>query len=344
MSGTDGTMLLPGGPHARSASIYAGTAPTAAFYEACDAYGVLVWVEFWITGDDNGRGSGDSQYPLDHRLFLECAEDVIRLYCHPPCAPSRTRASERSTLRRRQRATAVPGAKSKAKCLGPGTLCTEKGFDSAGPDVGLVLTGRVGCCQDLSEGLIALIQRLDPARTYVRGSLWDGFADGHGVQEPAMCLRTRYAMSGTDLRYTATRETATCTSMTGTSLRARYGMSGTDSGFFCRRPYHPVNPSDFYQDRFYAYGFNPEVGSVGLPVAESVHTMLPAPLASAPPLFRTDAASGHSRSARVHSRSARVHLVAAARVHVIITTCEPVLRYRHTHPALRNPELETTLA
>lgn len=23
---------------------------TAAFYEACDAYGVLVWVEFWITG------------------------------------------------------------------------------------------------------------------------------------------------------------------------------------------------------------------------------------------------------------------------------------------------------
>jgi hypothetical protein len=24
--------------------------------EACDEYGILLWLEFWITGDDDGRG------------------------------------------------------------------------------------------------------------------------------------------------------------------------------------------------------------------------------------------------------------------------------------------------
>ena len=76
----------------------------AAFYEACDEMGILVlhlspvasrlshsralclalagflmymsgqvWVEFWITGDNDGRfpGAGSRDYPLDHPLFLQ---------------------------------------------------------------------------------------------------------------------------------------------------------------------------------------------------------------------------------------------------------------------------------
>ena len=57
------------------------------FYEACDAMGILVWVEFWITGDDNGGGGGADALPLDHGLFLQSAESVIRLArAHPSVA------------------------------------------------------------------------------------------------------------------------------------------------------------------------------------------------------------------------------------------------------------------
>lgn len=40
-----------------------------AMMDACDREGILLWLEFWITGDDDGRGSGDNQCPLDHALW-----------------------------------------------------------------------------------------------------------------------------------------------------------------------------------------------------------------------------------------------------------------------------------
>ena len=41
----------------------------------CQKLGILVWFEFWITGDCNGRGipPTNQQWPLDHSLFLENA-------------------------------------------------------------------------------------------------------------------------------------------------------------------------------------------------------------------------------------------------------------------------------
>ena len=58
-----------------------------ALLDACDAFGVLVWVEFWVTGDNNGRGGGSADYPLDHKLFLRCAKDLVTVSrTHPSVA------------------------------------------------------------------------------------------------------------------------------------------------------------------------------------------------------------------------------------------------------------------
>jgi mannosylglycoprotein endo-beta-mannosidase len=58
------------------------------FFEACDKYGMLVFQDFWMSGDCNGRWvdpmkSEDQwtrrQYPDDHHLFLESAADMIKM-------------------------------------------------------------------------------------------------------------------------------------------------------------------------------------------------------------------------------------------------------------------------
>ena len=47
--------------------------------QACDAAGVLVMQEFWMTGDNNGRWAGEFDWPLDHALFAESAADAVRM-------------------------------------------------------------------------------------------------------------------------------------------------------------------------------------------------------------------------------------------------------------------------
>ncbi len=58
------------------------------FFDACDKYGILVFQDFWGSGDCNGRWVDpmklDDQwtrrnYPDDHRLFLRSAEDQIKM-------------------------------------------------------------------------------------------------------------------------------------------------------------------------------------------------------------------------------------------------------------------------
>lgn len=58
------------------------------FYEACDKYGMLVFQDFWMSGDCNGRWldpmKKDDQwtrrkYPDDHHLFLQSAADMIKM-------------------------------------------------------------------------------------------------------------------------------------------------------------------------------------------------------------------------------------------------------------------------
>ncbi len=63
------------------------------FFEACDKYGILVFQDFWMSGDCNGRWvdpmkSEDQwtrrQYPDDHHLFLESAADMIKMVRNHP--------------------------------------------------------------------------------------------------------------------------------------------------------------------------------------------------------------------------------------------------------------------
>ncbi|SEW52676.1 glycoside hydrolase family 2 protein [Chitinophaga arvensicola] len=58
------------------------------FYEACDRYGLLVFQDFWISGDCNGRWVDPMKkedqwtrrnYPDNHSLFLESVADQVKL-------------------------------------------------------------------------------------------------------------------------------------------------------------------------------------------------------------------------------------------------------------------------
>ena len=58
------------------------------FFEACDKYGLLVFQDFWMSGDCNGRWIDPMKkedqwtrrkYPDNHPLFLESAADMIKI-------------------------------------------------------------------------------------------------------------------------------------------------------------------------------------------------------------------------------------------------------------------------
>ncbi len=63
------------------------------FYEACDKYGLLVWQDFWVSGDCNGAWldprkketqARRQEYPDDHSLFISTAIDQIKMLRNHP--------------------------------------------------------------------------------------------------------------------------------------------------------------------------------------------------------------------------------------------------------------------
>jgi hypothetical protein len=61
-----------------------GVTPSDHFFDAADRYGLLVWSDFWITGDTQGEFKGSPDWPLEGNIFKKnVASTIYRIRNHP---------------------------------------------------------------------------------------------------------------------------------------------------------------------------------------------------------------------------------------------------------------------
>jgi len=61
-----------------------GLAETDDFYEIADRYGLMVWQDFWITGDTHGEFKGSKDYPPRGDIFIRnVVSTILRIRNHP---------------------------------------------------------------------------------------------------------------------------------------------------------------------------------------------------------------------------------------------------------------------
>ncbi|MBS7566645.1 beta galactosidase jelly roll domain-containing protein [Mucilaginibacter sp. Bleaf8] len=61
-----------------------GVTPPDHFWNACDKYGLMVWSDFWITGDTQGEFKGSPDYPLEGNIFTKnVIRTIYRIRNHP---------------------------------------------------------------------------------------------------------------------------------------------------------------------------------------------------------------------------------------------------------------------
>lgn len=61
-----------------------GVAPPDVFFEIADRYGLLVWQDFWITGDTQGEFKGSPDWPVQGDVFIRnVISTILRLRNHP---------------------------------------------------------------------------------------------------------------------------------------------------------------------------------------------------------------------------------------------------------------------
>jgi len=61
-----------------------GVTPPDAFWNAADKYGLMVWSDFWITGDTQGEFKGSPDWPLEGNVFVKnVVSTIYRIRNHP---------------------------------------------------------------------------------------------------------------------------------------------------------------------------------------------------------------------------------------------------------------------
>ena len=61
-----------------------GVTPPDIFFDLCDRYGLMVWSDFWITGDTQGEFKGSPDWPLDADIFKKnVISTILRIRNHP---------------------------------------------------------------------------------------------------------------------------------------------------------------------------------------------------------------------------------------------------------------------
>lgn len=61
-----------------------GITPPDEFFNAADRYGLLVWADFWITGDTHGEFKGSPDWPIEGEVFIKnMTSTILRIRNHP---------------------------------------------------------------------------------------------------------------------------------------------------------------------------------------------------------------------------------------------------------------------
>ncbi len=62
-----------------------GITPPDVFFDIADRLGLLVWSDFWITGDTQGEFKGSPDWPLECNFFVKILTCTIYRFCNHPC-------------------------------------------------------------------------------------------------------------------------------------------------------------------------------------------------------------------------------------------------------------------